>query len=104
MRDTLGNKKHSAVFTPKDAADFMADSLLKNWSVGKTILDPACGSGNLLIAVAEKLLKRGVNPAAIANSIYGYDIQQEYVDQCRKALFDLLGHEANIQHTDFLIS
>ena len=85
--DTKGNKKHSAIFTPMDVARLMAEQ-----DVGYgTVLDPTCGSGNLLVAVAELRLRVGVRKKRIALDLHGYDIQQEYVDQCRHRLIELLG-------------
>lgn len=89
--DLKGNKLHSAIFTPMEVAQEMALHLLENYQPGQTILDPTCGSGNLLVACAEHLLKCGHEPASIAAALYGCDIQEDYVRQCRERLKILLG-------------
>lgn len=91
MHDLTGNKLHSAIFTPMEVAQEMALHLLANYRPGQTILDPTCGSGNLLVACAEHLLAQGHTQADIAAVLYGCDIQAEYVQQCRSRLRALLG-------------
>lgn len=97
MHDLTGNKQHSAIFTPIIVATQMARELLKNWQPGQSILDPTCGSGNLLVACAEVLLERGFDAADIAAALHGYDIQEDYVSQCRERLKTLLGANACIE-------
>ena len=52
------------------------------------------------------MLAQGDDPAAIAGSLFGCDIQQEYVDQCRFRLKQVLGDypviDINIGLYDFL--
>jgi type I restriction-modification system DNA methylase subunit len=87
--DLTGNKKHSAIFTPMDVAQTMAEYAKPTPDM--KILDPTCGSGNLLVACAEYMLAQGFQPEAIAACLFGCDIQEDYVRQCRERLKLLLG-------------
>lgn len=75
---------------------------------GKTFLDPACGSGNLLVAVAERRLALGVAPADVAATTFGVDINSEAVAEAIDRLTALLGEEhraalaANFEVRDWL--
>jgi ubiquinone/menaquinone biosynthesis C-methylase UbiE len=60
---------------------------------GKTFLDPACGSGNLLVAVAERRLSLGVTPSDVAATTFGVDINAEAVSEALDRLSLLLGEE-----------
>lgn len=68
-RDALG-----AVYTPAEVTIKMIESFdsIEN----KTILDPCCGSGNLLVGC----ILAGANP----DLIYGNEYNKDMVDLCRK--------------------
>ncbi len=55
-----------------------------------TILDPACGSGNLLIAAARELVLVGCSKAAIARAMHGVDIDPIAVSIARTRLAHFL--------------
>lgn len=109
MVDKLGNRLHSAIFTPEPVAWEMAYLIpVDKLGPGRNILDPTCGSGNLLAAVIQYRQYLGVPNADIAAGTHGYDIQPEYVHMCRERLIGMLGEEhravieENIQLKDFL--
>ncbi len=54
------------------------------------ILDPACGSGNLLVAAAHALAKAGFSAAAIAKSLHGVDIDPIAISIARTRVARLL--------------
>ena len=85
-RDELGQ-----VYTPASVCIQMIESFDCDTLVGKSILDPACGSGNLLIAC--------LIAGADTDKIYGNEIDAVAVKLCRKRVnraCDLLGkHKIN---------
>lgn len=98
-----GNKQHGAVFTPPHIA-----ALAASIDKGGKVVDPFCGNGNLLVAVVERRLNAGGDPATIASQVFGIEIQEQYALECRERLVALLGEEnrdvitRNIIHGDFL--
>ncbi len=60
----------------------------------QTFCDPACGTGNFLVAA----LQAGFKPA----NIYGYDVDEVAVAIAQKRLFELTGQHVNIACKDFL--
>ena len=102
MTDKIGNRKHGAVFTPKEIARKMAYLIPEDKL--HSVLDPACGSGNLLVAVVNRRLKLGHSPEDISNGIHGYDIQPHYIEQCRTRLQKLCPEQPfpNLIVGDFL--
>ena len=79
-------------FTPEDLANEILDKMPKEiWEQGKTFLDPTCGSGNLLIAVAKRKLSLGHNPTDILDSLFGMEIEEHYMEECRQGLLDVCG-------------
>ena len=73
-------KQLGAFYTPMILADVLVELSLKPWLKERapracpTILDPACGSGNLLIAAARELVRAGCSKTAIASAMHGVDI------------------------------
>jgi hypothetical protein len=49
----LSRGKHGQFFTPQVVSDFMAQITMEKNTTGKTIHDPACGSGRMLLAAAK---------------------------------------------------
>ncbi len=62
------------------------------------ILDPACGSGNFLVAAAHELIARGAKSfeRVLTESIFGVDIDERATELCREALLALLPADAAI--------
>jgi len=79
------------VFTPPFLARKMLSKLPKEvWRKGKTFLDPACGTGNLLIPVLHRKIERNHNPLEALQSIYGVDIMRDNIQECRLRLLKLV--------------
>ena len=55
----------------------------------KTIIDPACGNGNILIEVLKRKLKHA-HPIHAISTIYGCDIFQDNVNECRLRLLKVI--------------
>ena len=80
-REALGQ-----VYTPAKVCIQMIESFSCDAFSGKTILDPACGSGNLLIAC--------LVAGADSDKLYGNELDPVAVELCRKRVnraCDLLG-------------
>lgn len=54
---------------------------------GKTVLDPACGDGQFLVATKWiKILHHGMTETDALSDIYGVDIMRDNVDLCKRRL------------------
>lgn len=74
------NKLRGGYYTPKLISDFLAD-----WAIRSTklnILEPSCGDGMILQSCVEKLLKLGITPEAVGDSIRGIEFNEK---EARKA-------------------
>lgn len=78
-------KETGATFTPRLLADFLAEKLIDISNVkNPLILDPACGDGELLMSISEKLIKLGHS-----FSIKGFDLDLEYLNETENRLSKL---------------
>jgi type I restriction-modification system DNA methylase subunit len=60
---------------------------LNAFAPGKTVIDPACGDGQLLVPVKWlKVLHHGMTEEDALKDIYGVDIMRDNVDLCKKRL------------------
>lgn len=55
----------------------------------KTILDPACGNGNFLVEVLKRKMKH-TDPLQAISTIYGLDIFQDNITECRLRLLKVV--------------
>ena len=80
-------KKTAEVFTPDKLVRQMLDKLPKEvWKKGKTFGDPAVGNGNFLIHVLRRKIERGHAPLEALKTLYGVDIMQDNIKECRMRL------------------
>lgn len=81
-------KQYGEVFTPPELVEEMLDKFPDEiWDASdKTWLDNSCGNGNFLVAVRDRLLQRGHSLENALSRIYGVDIQQWCVDECRERM------------------
>lgn len=95
LSKTYTNEKlNGKIYTPK----FIVEKILKDIDydnekiLGKSILDPACGDGSFLMAVAEKILKYSSKDKLKNNleKIYGWDIDAQAVNKCINNLNSLV--------------
>lgn len=97
-------KNTGATFTPSELAEFLADRLIKeiDWQHSKslTILDPACGEGELLFSFAKGFEKINSSSSLVFK---GFDTNKEYLSKAQANL-SKLGFETVIQNQDFLNS
>lgn len=77
-------KQTAEVFTPPALVNEMLDKLPEEvWAKEKTFCDPACGNGNFLVEVLNRKLKRGHTPLDALKTVFGVDIEDDNVAQCR---------------------
>jgi SAM-dependent methyltransferase len=95
-RDPSKGAVHTPMEIARDIVIKFPASLIK---AETTFFDPACGNGNLLVAVAERKLSEGYDPGVIAASLFGNDINGEAVEECKARLSELLGSVVNENFT-----
>jgi 2-polyprenyl-3-methyl-5-hydroxy-6-metoxy-1,4-benzoquinol methylase len=85
-------------FTPEFLVIQILDKLNEyspeSWEEGKSFLDPACGNGNMLVCVLKRKLDLGHNPLASIRSVYGTDIMEDNIQECRQRLLDTLAEHS----------
>ena len=81
-------KANGEHFTPTPLVlDVLKNMDIEALKPGKTVLDPACGDGQFLVAVKWlKVLHFGMTEADAVNDLYGVDIQRDNVDRCIQRL------------------
>ena len=87
-RDEYRVKVTAEVFTPTDLVIRMIRECgVDKFTPGKTVLDPACGDGQFLVASKwVKVLFHGMTESDALNDIYGIDLMRDNVDLCKKRL------------------
>ena len=104
-RQVLSKKRvfdHGEVFTASREVNAMLDLVQQETErIDSRFLEPACGTGNFLVEVLDRKLKvvedrykknqldYEKNSVTAISSIYGIDIQNDNVVDCRKRLFDV---------------
>ncbi len=81
-------KATGEIFTPNSLVLEMVAYLDPElFAPGKTVLDPACGDGQFLLAAKViKMQYHGMSEQDALNDLYGVDIMRDNVDLCRKRL------------------
>lgn len=76
------------VFTPAAlVVDMLRRMPLEAFKPGKTVLDPACGDGNFLVAAKWiKVLKFEMLEEEALSELYGVDIMRDNVDRAKERL------------------
>jgi 2-polyprenyl-3-methyl-5-hydroxy-6-metoxy-1,4-benzoquinol methylase len=87
-RDEYRVKVTAEVFTPTDLViRMLRECGVDKFAPGKTVLDPACGDGQFLVAVKwVKVLFHSMTESAALDDIYGIDLMRDNVDLCKKRL------------------
>jgi type I restriction-modification system DNA methylase subunit len=92
-RDRARVKATGEVFTPTPLVQEILDKLPAEQFTdpAKTFLDPSCGDGQFLGEVLIRKMENGSTLEQALSTIYGVDLMQDNVDECRKRL--LCGRE-----------
>ena len=96
-------KKHGVHYTPPRLARFLAEEIYRhapNHKAARSVLDPACGDGELLLAFAETL------PRTLRKKleVYGFERDSNEAAIADSRLKQLGVRTVNIQNSDFLES
>ena len=91
-------KNTGATFTPKELSDFLAERLAA-YATGlkQAILDPACGDGELLIAMGDKLSHSDRD-----FTLTGYDANGEYLNFAKERTLRFGAEKTEFVRGDFL--
>lgn len=82
----------SEAYTPDSLVNEILNQLpAEVWEEGKTFIDPECGTGQFLVEVARRKIALGHED--VAETIYGTDIMQDNVDECRRRLLGVCGDD-----------
>lgn len=85
-------KKNGEVFTPIELVNEMLDKIpVEMWQAGKTVLEPAAGNGNFVVAVLERKIKAGCTPTQAINDVYAIEYMLDNVEVMRARVSDLIG-------------
>ena len=81
-------KETGEVFTPTDLViEILMGLPTSMFAPGKTVIDPACGDGQFLMAVKWlKVIEFNMSQDEALEDIYGVDIMRDNVDLCKKRL------------------
>jgi type I restriction-modification system DNA methylase subunit len=87
-RDQLRVKATGEVFTPTELVRKMLEQIpIEQFTdPAKTFLDNSCGDGQFLGEVLIRKMENGSTFEQALSTIYGVDLMQDNVDECRKRL------------------
>jgi hypothetical protein len=107
MRSHDRIKSLGEVFTPPALVVEMLDKLpFETWSDPKKIIGDitGCGNGNFLVEVLTRKLSHGSSPDQALSTIFGIDIMDDNVFECRKRLIQIVKDRDLIRDVDHLKS
>ena len=86
--------EHGEVFTAEREVNAMLDLVKQETErIDSRFLEPACGNGNFLVEILRRkllLVHSEVELVQAVGSIYGIDIMQDNVAECRERLLDVI--------------
>lgn len=87
-RDQLRIKRTGEVFTPFDLVVEIINRIPDIYfsDPSKTFIDPNCGDGQFLGEVLIRKLENGIDFETALSTIYGIDIMEDNVQECRDRL------------------
>ena len=91
-------KNTGATFTPTGLSMFLANRLaIYVDAPDQNVLDPACGEGELLVAMGNTLIEKG-----LCFSLTGYDANAQYLSYAKQRLLGFGKGNPKFVHADFL--
>lgn len=86
--------EHGEVFTAEREVNAMLDLVKQETErIDSRFLEPACGNGNFLVEILRRkltLVHDDVELVRVVCSIYGIDILQDNVEECRERLLNII--------------
>ena len=79
-------KDFGEVYTPSDTVTQMIDRFEDSVWASETFLEPACGNGNMIVAIVAKKMASGLSPLVALSTTYGVDILHDNVEECQLRL------------------
>ena len=93
-------KNTGATFTPPELSFFLANRIFKYVQESdQVVLDPACGEGELLLAMGKILVEAGIN-----FKLSGYDENAHYLDIAKERMLEFGTDKSEFIHEDFLLA
>ena len=93
FESTLGESRRrlGAHYTPEALAERLVDLALSEFDrlhagSPRSVCDPSCGAGSILLAAADALVDRGMSPEQVLRSVRGFDTDPASVAMARTAL------------------
>lgn len=91
-------KNTGATFTPQGLSAFLAERIASYIKpINQKVLDPACGEGELLIAMGDIL-----SDSAIDFTLTGYDANEQYLSFAHERILRFGDENTKLVHEDFL--
>lgn len=103
---------HGEVFTPSWLVEAMLDLTEESDRIDARYLEQACGTGNFLIEILQRKLaivelksrKTGLDKSRFAllavMSLYGIELLEDNINECRKRLLNIFANYLNIGRSD----
>lgn len=107
-------KKYGEVWTPPELVNEMLDELEKEggkpFAPGKTWLEPAAGTGNMVIEILKRRMAHGCTPTEAIRDTYAVELLKDNWEEMKRRILDLIGDtpehrkivDNNIAHANFL--
>ncbi len=91
-------KEFGEVYTPPKVVEMMLDHVpLDVWNdPTKTFLEPACGNGNIVVAIIRRKMLHGSTLEQALLTTFGVDIQPDNVDECRSRIISEFSVSENL--------
>ncbi len=91
-------KNTGATFTPKELSVFLSERIASYIKpINQKVLDPACGEGELLVAMGDIL-----SDSSIEFSLTGYDANEQYLSFSQERIMRFGAENTKLVHEDFL--
>ena len=86
-------KNFGAVWTPPEIISRMMPIDVDWADPTKTMIDPTCGTGNIVVSMILNKLYHGVSPAMAVKNVYGIELQKKNVEICRDRICGIVGEK-----------
>lgn len=87
-----GAKSTQEFFTPYAVIKKMCDNICDDdWKdPTKTFCDPSCGNGQIILYILYKRLTSNIDLYTALSTLYGVELMQDNVNECKNRIFKLL--------------